>query len=116
MLKRSEQHLPEPEDEQPLGEIVSQLVDEAKGYAKAELNVAKAIVTAKANGLKLPAILLGAALVLVLAGVAALAVAVTAALSPLVGPFLAGLIVLALFGGAAGALAWFAVKKLQEVL
>ena len=51
-----------PGGEAPDRRAVSQLVDEGKAYAQAELGVAKAVAAAKADGLKMPAILLGAAL------------------------------------------------------
>ena len=54
-----------PGDERPIGELVHELVEDGKAYAQAELGVAKAIATAKAGSLKVPAILLGAALLLV---------------------------------------------------
>jgi hypothetical protein len=105
----------EPE-ERPIGEVVSQLIDEGKAYARAELKVAKAIATDKANRLKVPAILFVGALLVVLAGLSGLAVGVALALAALVGPLAAGLIVLLLFAGVAGGLAWLGARKLQDVL
>ena len=64
MLKPADPTQPEPDEERPIGELVGQLIDEGKAYAKAELGVAKAIAEAKADGLKVPAILLGAAFLL----------------------------------------------------
>ena len=116
MLKPNQEPLQGPEDEQPIGEVVSQLIDEGKAYARAEINVAKAIVADKVDGLKWPAVLFAAALLAIIAGVTAMAVAVALTLAPLVGPLLAGLIVLVLFGGLAGGLAWLGIRKLQEVL
>ena len=103
-------------DERGVGEIVGQLVDEGKAYARAEFDLAKAIATAKASALKLPAILFGAALLFAQAAVTVLAVAVFAALQGFIGPILAGLVVLLIFGGLAGGLAWLGVKKLSENL
>lgn len=116
MLKPARDPAPEPEGERSIGDVVSQLIDEGKAYAKAEFNVAKAIVTEKANGLKWPAILFAAALLVMLAGVSGLAVGTALALAPLVGPFFAGLVVLILFCAIAGGLAWLGIKKLREVL
>ena len=40
----------------PIGELFGQLIDEGKAYAKAELDLAKAIAEAKAEAVKMPAI------------------------------------------------------------
>ena len=103
-------------DDRPVGDLVHQLVEDGKAYAKAELAVAKAIAGAKAGALRLPAILIGAAFLFLQAGVTVLAVAVYLSLMPLVGPFFAGLFATLLFVGVAGGLAWLAVRKLKEDL
>ena len=103
-------------DERPIGELVSQLVDEGKAYAKAELGLAKAIASAKAGGLKVPAILFGAAVLLAQAAVTVVAVAIFVALAAAMGPILAGLLAFLVFAGAAGALAWFGVEKAKRDL
>ena len=107
---------PDPNGERPIGELVSQLVDEGKAYAQAELGVAKAIASAKASSLKVPAILLGAALLFVQAAVTILAVAIFLGLLPLMGPVLAGMLAFAIFAGIAGGLGWLAVDKLRREL
>lgn len=107
---------PEPNGERPIGELVHQLVEEGKAYAQAELGVAKAIAAAKANGLKVPAILLGAAFLLSQAAVTVLAVALFLALLPLMGPVLAGLLAFVIFAGLAGGLAWQAVQMIGRDL
>lgn len=107
---------PEPADERPIGEIVHQLVEDGKAYAQAELGVAKAIASAKAGSLQIPAMLLGAALLLVQAAVTVLAVAVFLGLLPLVGPILAGLLAFAIFAGLAAALAWFGIDRAKREL
>lgn len=103
-------------DERPIGELVHELVEDGKAYAQAELGVAKAIATAKAAGLKVPAILLGAALLFAQAAVTVLAVAVFLGLLALMGPVLAGLVAFLIFGAAAGALAWFGIEKAKRGL
>ena len=103
-------------DERPIGELVHELVEDGKAYAQAELGVAKAIATAKADGLKVPAILLVAALLFAQAAVTVLAVAVFLGLLALMGPVFAGLVAFLIFGGAAGALAWFGVEKAKRGL
>jgi len=102
-------------EERPIGEIVGDLVDEGKAYAKAELNLVKAMAAAKARALKTPAILLGAAAVLALAAVNALAVAVFVLLAMVMPPLLAAILAFALIGGTAGLLGWLGVRKLKDL-
>jgi hypothetical protein len=116
MLKPAEERMPEPGDERPVGEIVSELIEDGKAYARAELEHAKAIATAKANAFKLPAILFGAALVLALAAVSALAWGVAAALATLIGPLAGGVAAFLLFAGLAGGLGWYGARRLRDEL
>ena len=106
----------DPGDERPIGELVHQLVEEGKDYAQAELGVVKAIASAKAGSLQVPAILLGAALLFAQAAVTVLAVAVFLGLLALMGPVLAGLLAFVIFAGGAAALAWFGVQKAKREL
>lgn len=101
-------------DGRPVGELVHQLVEDGKDYARAELGLARAIAARKAGALALPAAMLGASLVLAIAAASALAVSLVLALAPLTGPLLAGLAAFLLFGGIAGGLAWFAVRRLRS--
>ena len=115
MLKPAEQASP-PDEERGVGEIVSQLVDDGKAYARAEFDLARAIAAAKANAVKLPAMLFAAAFLFVQAAVTVLAVATFGALLRSMGPVAAGLIAFLLFAAIAGGLGWLAVKKLREGL
>ena len=47
------------DNDRPVGELVHELIEDGKAYARAEVGLVKAIATAKANALKLPAILFG---------------------------------------------------------
>ena len=47
--------------ERPIGEIVHELIEDGKAYARAEVDLAKAIAAAKGKALTLPAALFGAA-------------------------------------------------------
>jgi hypothetical protein len=87
MLKPNKDPLQEADDESSIGEVVSQLFDEGKAYAKAEVDLVKAQALAK--------------------------VTVALALVPMIGPLGGGLIAVLLTGGAAGLLAWLGVKRLQ---
>ena len=114
MLKPADQ-LP-PGGERPIGEIVSDLVDDGKAYARAELNVAKAIASAKASALKAPAILLVASLFIAMAALNALAVAIFVLLAMVMNPVLAAILAFLLIGGTAAVLGWLGLEKLRKVL
>jgi hypothetical protein len=105
-----------PPAERPVGELIQQLVEEGKAYARAEIGLAKAIAAAKGKALILPAILFGAALILALAAVTALAVGVVIALAKFVGPLLAGIVGLLVFGGGAAGLGWYGAERVKRVL
>lgn len=103
-----------PEEERPIGEIVGQLIDEGKDFARAELGLVKATAKVKAEGYKLPAILIGAAILVAQAAVVVLAVAVFLALAPLIGTLLAGVLTTVIVGGIAALLVWLAMRKLRQ--
>jgi len=107
---------PSADNERPIGELVHELIEDGKAYARAEIDVLKAMAADKVNALKLPAILFGAAFVLLLAAVAALAYGVAAGLATLIGPLAGGLVAFMLFAAVAGGLIWVGVKKLREGL
>jgi hypothetical protein len=116
-LKPPTEHGSEPADnERPIGELVHELIEDGKAYARAEVGVVRAMAAAKANALKLPAILFGAAFVLLLASVTALAYGVAAGLATLIGPFAGGLVAFLLFAAVAGVLIWIGVGKAREEL
>ena len=117
MLKPAEPPArPGPGDDRPVGELVSQLVDEGKAYARAEFGLAKAIASAKAGGLKVPAILIGSALLLAQAAVTVVAVAIFVTLAAAMGPILAGLLAFLVFAGGAAGLAWLGIDKARRLL
>lgn len=107
---------PAPQGERPIGELVSELIDDGKAYARAEFDLAKAIATAKARALAMPAVLFGAAFVFALAAVTALAVGVVMALAKLIGPLLAGLVGLLIFAAIAAGLGWYGAERLKRDL
>ena len=117
MLKPPNDPAPPPADnERAIGDLVHELIEDGKAYARAEIDVVKAIAASKVNALKLPAILFGAAFVLALAAIGALAYGAAAGLATLIGPFAGGLVAFLLFAAIAAGLAWFGVKKLREDL
>jgi Putative Actinobacterial Holin-X, holin superfamily III len=104
------------ENDRPVGELVHELIENGKAYARAEVGLVKASAMAKANALKLPAILFGIAFLLALGGIVALAVGVAMGLATLVGPLAGGLLAFFLFGAIGGGLAWYGVKLFREAL
>jgi hypothetical protein len=112
MLKPAEPRAGQSGDELALRELVNRLVEDGKDYARAEFGLVKAMASAKARALAIPAGMIVAAIFFIQAAVTVLAVATFLAFLPLVGPFFAGLIAFLLFAGIAGALGWFAVQKI----
>ena len=107
---------PTPPPERPIGELVHELIEEGKGYARAEIGLLKAIATAKGKALILPAALLVVALLLAMASITALVLGVVLALATLVGPLAAGVLGMLLFAAIAGGLAWWGVQRAKDVL
>jgi len=114
MLKPAE-HAPPP-PERPVGELVHELIEDGKAYARAEIGLAKAIAAAKGKALALPVALFGAAFMFVLAAVTALAVGVVDALATLIGPLAAGFAGLLIFAAIAAALGWYGYERLRRAL
>ena len=104
------------DNERPIGDLVHELIEDGKAYARAEVAVAKATAIGKANALKLPAVLFGAALLVALAAITALAVGVAMGLATLIGPLAGGFVAFLLFAAIAGGLVWLGVKRLREDL
>jgi hypothetical protein len=113
MLKPAEG---EPPPERPIGEIVGELVDEGKAYARAEIDLAKAIAIAKARAVAIPAGLVFAAMLLAQSAVTVLAISVYVVLYWAMGPLLAGFVAFLIFGGVAGGLTWYAFQRLKRDL
>ena len=101
------------EEEKPIGELFSQLIDQGKAYAKAEVGLAKANAEVKAEHYKLPAILLFCALLFGQAAVTVLAVTVALALATLIGPLAGGLLAVLFAAGIAYLLYWLAMDRLK---
>jgi len=109
-------HAEPPDEERPVGDLVHQLVEEGKAYARAEIGPAKAIAAAKGKALALRAALFGAALIVALAAIAALAVGVVLALAKFLGPLLAGIAGFVIFAAIAGGLAWYGAERVKRAL
>jgi hypothetical protein len=114
MLKPADPGPPPPE--RPVGEIVHELVEEGKAYARAEIDLAKAIAAAKARALAVPAAMFGLAFIFALAAVTALAVGVVIGLQTFIGPLAAGFVGLLIFAAIAGLLGWYGYNRLRRDL
>ncbi|MDQ3075460.1 MAG: phage holin family protein [Pseudomonadota bacterium] len=100
-------------DDVPIGELVGRLIDQGKGFALAEVDLAKAIAKDKVVAAKLPAILLSVALLFVIAGVVVFCMTIALALATLIGPLAGGLVATLVAFGIAGTLAFVAKTKLS---
>src|SRR4051812_8304194 len=114
MLKPADPGPPPPE--RPIGELVGELIDEGKAYARAELGLAKAIAVAKAKALAWPAGLFLAALIVLQSAVTVLAVGIFMALLPPLGPILAALVASLIYCSIAGGLGWRGYERLRRDL
>lgn len=95
----------------PIGQLFSQLVDDGKRYARAEVELYKAKAQEKAEPIKWAVIFGGTAAVLALSAVTALLVGLILSLEPQVGPFGATLIVVLVTFAIAGLLGYLAYKQ-----
>lgn len=114
MLKPADSGPPPPE--RPVGELVQELIEEGKAYARAEIGLVKAIVAAKGKALALPAALFGLAFICALAAITALAVGVVIGLETYIGPLAAGFIGMLIFGAVAGLVGWYGYNRLRRDL
>lgn len=99
-------------EEPPIGELFGRLIDEGKGYARAEFGLARAIAEDKVALIKLPALLLLGSALFVIAGVVVLCMTIALALATLIGPLAGGLVATVFAFAVAAALALIARKKL----
>ena len=100
-------------EEAPIGELVGRLIDQGKGYARAEVGLAKAVATAKVDAAKLPVLLLAVALLFVIAGVVTFCITLALALATLIGPLAGGLVATVIAFAIAAGLALVARNKLR---
>ncbi len=115
MLKPAED-VPPGGSDRSLGELATQLVDDAKAYARAEFDFAKAVAADKTKGLALAGILFGVALLLAIGAISALCVAIFVSLAYLMPTWLAGLLTFFIVSAVAGAIGWLGWQKLQDAL
>ena len=102
--------------ERPIGDIVGQLVDDGKAYAKSEVEVVKAIAAAKTRALILPGVLFVVALLLAVTALSGLAIGLFFALYAFMPALVAGLLAFAILAGLAALLGWIGVVRLRKIL
>src|SRR3954447_1220098 len=107
---------PGPTPERPVGELVHELIEDGKAYARAEVGLVKAIVAAKGKALAVPAGMFVAALFIGMAAINALVVGVVLALETFIGPLAAGFVGMLIFAAVAGLLAWAGYSRLRRDL
>jgi hypothetical protein len=105
-----------PPAERPVGQLVHELIEEGKAYARAEIGLYKAIAAAKGKALALPVGLFVAALLIGMTSLTALAVGVVVALATLIGPLAAGFVGMLIFAAIAGLLGWYGYSRLRQDL
>lgn len=106
---------PQP-SERPVGELVHELIEDGKAYARAEIGLAKAIAAAKGKALAVPAAMFAVALLCILAAIVALAVGIVMTLDTFIGPLAAGFVGMLIFAALAGLLGWAGYGKLRREL
>jgi protein-S-isoprenylcysteine O-methyltransferase Ste14 len=114
MLKPADPGSPPPE--RPIGELVHELIENGKAYARAEIGLGKAIAAAKGKALAIPAAMFAVAFICALAAITALAVGVVLALETFIGPLAAGFVGMLIFAAAAGLLGWAGYGRLRRDL
>ena len=115
MLKPAEDVPPRGSD-RSLGELATQLVDDAKAYARAEVDLIKAIAVDKTKSFAVAGILFTAALILAIGAMSALCVAIFVSLAYLMPAWAAGLLTFFIVSAVAGVVGWFGWQKLQDGL
>src|SRR6476661_3834443 len=102
--------------ERPIGELVHELIENGKAYARAEFDLYKAIATAKGKALAIPAAMFVVAFICALAAVTALALGVVIALETFIGPLAAGFVGMLIFAAIAGLFGWAGYNRLRRDL
>ena len=99
------------DDDPPIGELVSRLIDEGKAYGRAEIGLVRAHAEVAVDRVKRPAISVGIAAAFALAGVIALIMTLVLSLSALLGPLIGGLIATVAAFAIAGLFVWLALRQ-----
>ncbi len=101
--------------EESIGALIGRLVEDGKGFARAEIGYYRTLATSKLGEAKGGLIFGAAALVIALSAVTALLVGLILSLATLVGPGLATLIVILTALALSGLLGWLAYKRILRL-
>ena len=99
------------DEDPPVGELVSRLIDEGKAYGRAEIGLVRAHATVAVDRVKRPAISIGIALAFAFAGVIALVMTLVLSLAALLGPLAGGLIATLATFAIGGLFVWLALRQ-----
>lgn len=102
-----------------VGELLARLIEDVRGAGEAELEYLRALAADKLEAARTSLWMAAVAIGLMIGASVALVVGLVLSLSPLVGPALATLIVVAVSGGVAwllGALSWRHIKRLLGLM
>lgn len=102
--------------ERPVGELVHELIEDGKAYARAEIDLVKAIAAAKGKAVAIPVGMFAAALFIGMAAINALVFGVVLVLDTFIGPLAAGFVGMLIFAAIAGFLAWTGYNRLRRDL
>lgn len=98
-----------------IGDLVGQLIEDGRAYARAEVDLLKQIARHRAGRARTGLVLVGAGALLGLSALTALVLGLVLALATLVGPLAAGLIVAAALAGFGFLLVRFGVAGLRSL-
>ena len=113
MLKRVDHS--GPDDDRPIGELVGQLYDDGRAYARSEIELLKAKGLAEAGRYRAAAIFAAAGGALALAALVAFAMTLVIGFARLIGPFGGGAAAVVILGLGAYILFNLARQRLEEV-
>lgn len=102
--------------DEPIGTLLAQLTDDARGYAAAELGYLRELAIAKAKELRNAAVLAAFALLFAFAALVAIAVGAVMALAPAIGAGAATAVVGAVTLVLAGTFGWLAWTRIGALL
>jgi hypothetical protein len=105
-----------PHKDESIGELFTQLVDDAKQAARDELSVYREMAMQRARAASTGLILIVVALLLSFAAIGTFVVMVAVALTPALGPLGAGAVVAVGTLIVAGLLGWFGAKSLADAI
>lgn len=103
-----------PEEKPGIGTLIGRLVEDGKGYARAEIDYVKALAGERMRAAKSGVIFLVAGLVLLHGALIALFVGLVLSLATIIGPFWSMLIVVAVASVIGGVLAKIGVSHFQR--